>query len=358
MSRTVKIFLIVYAIAVTVVAVMIVRQPDIFMSWPILSVATAAAYVLIALGFLLARDSAAAPGPWCVALTCIAALVAPAVAARYLHEDDGASLVLPMWLLVVGYIAITLVLLRSINSRALDLRSRWPRISVPTALVIGSALVVSSLFVNTAKETGWRILARHTPWITDEYNVARGSASSVAWLGEAFAPVGYVFYALAIFGAVAVLGFVLWSRFSAARLQRSPLFLKLTALVSLTTVWVLTDIYWGWLSVFSFVARSWWVSLVAFGCWVSALIFGFWLVRPLAKGQASRLRMLLAFLLPAGTFNMNLLAFYFIGDSFTDFPGLGLLMIGLLLESWSMIALVGVRKEAAPEQLSATQTAG
>lgn len=129
---------------------------------------------------------------------------------------------------------------------------------------------------------------------------------TIPWLQPIFAPVGYAFYLLGVAGSVALLGVMLKAQFSSERLHSQPLFASLAALITLTSLWLYDDIFWGWRFDLSEVT---WGAVAGALCWLVTLLFGAVFVWHLAHGSHDPwlLGALLIFQLPLVTFNLMMM---------------------------------------------------
>ncbi|MGH9556653.1 MAG: hypothetical protein ACRD2Y_12610 [Terriglobales bacterium] len=362
MSRAFRLFVISYAV---VIAVAEAGFEHFEMSahgsaWTLdflMTLTPAASYVVLAVGFALSRERERAPGRLWLAIVFAgtAASTMVSVGAWWLdparEEPIRLSSVL-MILLVLAYLGFTAVFINRLGSQQSPVPSRNGSILRVASLVIGAVLVLSSLFlgITVGHETGWGVITMQESWVTAYYSVGKGVFwSEIRWLQPIFGPAGYAFYVAGLLGTLALVALQVKSLLSKEWMQASPLFARLTALIALASLWLITDIFWGWHFDYSGVP---WVATMAFGCWLAAIIFGAVLLLPLTRGETApwRLRALVVFQVPVGAFNMMMLPGYFGANSIAPFPGLALLIVGMQIETWACISLLVSRgKQVAQE---------
>lgn len=341
-------FLVFYAIALSVIAVGGRRHVDGDNVWSIL-LWPAISYALLALGFWFSRDAPKAPGKLWLAIIFVF-LFFVVIPTQSGFEDWAVFA-----LLLACYLTATGVLIRRLSSGGSSVKGRVQHVALPMSLLIGAALVGSSLFqgITFAAEgiptgaPGWALLARKAQWVTSFASVGRSAVSEVAipWLQPIFGSVGYAFYLLGLLTTLAITALLLRSRFSIKRMRASAIMAPLTAVISWVTLWLVTDIFWGWHFDLS---ETPWVAALAFACWLGVLIFGAALLLPVVRGDLApwRLRVVLIFELPIVAFNFMPLRGYFTEPE-TPFPGLALLIIGMLIESWVCFDLLARAKSPA-----------
>jgi hypothetical protein len=307
-------------------------------------------YGLAAIGFALSGNRENAPGTFWLGFVFALALSLPGVLLLP-PSPHYFDLISPFvtWSLV-AVIAVLFVMgllinrLRSENGRFFN-HSRG--IELPLMLMVGAAAVLSSLFLSTTYgDLGWSIVTWRNHWITDYSSVGTGALGfgpTISWLHPIFGPVGYAFHLLSLVASLAIVVLLVKSRFSGEHIAGTALFAKLTALTSLVSLWLVTDIFWGW--QFN-LASAPWLATLGFGCWLAALIFGAALLLPVARGETAawRLRALVVFQLPVVAFNMLALPGYF-HKGVVYLPGLAFLIVGMQIQSWAcMDLLVGREK--------------
>jgi hypothetical protein len=216
-------------------------------------------------------------------------------------------------------------------------------------LAIGALFVLSSLFfkIGLSKEsTGWTVLIRQDHWVTHYASVGQSAflGGRIPWLQPIFGPVGYAFYVLALATSLAVVVWVIGRRFRAADSADCDIFARLTTLVAMGTVWLLTDIFWGW--HYDLSERPWLATIAAL-CWLASLVFAAALLVPVAHGKRDpwRFRALLLSQLPLLTFKAVMLPIYLGRDDYLPRFGLAFLMIGLQVQCWTCVYLVTARKK-------------
>jgi hypothetical protein len=161
---------------------------------------------------------------------------------------------------------------------------------------------------------------------------------------------GYVLYAVAILAALGTLVWLVRTSFSSARLRSSPVLPVMGAVTMLSALWGVSDIYWGW--QFN-LDRVRWASWLGFACWIATLGFGFIVVLHIARwpGGNKNLCNLMLFQVPLALFNFHMVPeyiYYSLGGGIFSVPlaGLGLLLLGLQIESWAYAALLLGRETA------------
>lgn len=368
MSRTFRLFAICYAAAMVAIAASVthhnIQAGSGWLEGWVMIINPALCYVLLAIGFILSKKRENSPRRlW---LRLVFALTFSFVVFSWVDLSDSqtnrefiARLILSA-LLILSYIAISGMLIRRLGSKGSSAFSRTSRIVLPLLLMAGAALVLSSLFLETTEDApGWRVIAEQKSWITGYYNVGAGIfGPTIHWLQLIFAPAGFAFYLLGLAASLALIVLLLKSRFSLERMNGTALFARLTALISLVSLWVVTDIFWGWHFDLSDTP---WAAAVAAGCWLGALIFGAVLLLPVTRGDAApwRFRALLVFELPIVAFNLMILPTYFEShEVFVHFPGLGLLIVGALTETWACMGLLTRGEKAAEEVTEISPVAG
>jgi hypothetical protein len=150
---------------------------------------------------------------------------------------------------------------------------------------------------------------------------------------------------------MATLAMVFWLsvfRVSFRLLGPSRLFARFAAVFTFAVFWVYTDIFWGWKYLGS---QSLWSSYLGTALWLIAPLFVLVLLIPmtLRQGETWRLQTILLLQLPVAAFNYSMMPDYFGKAALVHLPGLGLLMIGLQLES---LACLGMMMLPVPEPAS------
>jgi hypothetical protein len=357
MGRGFRIFLFVFAAAVTAVAIgsyLHAHEHSIagFSTQWLLIGSTACSYLVLAFAYLYCKEPSQAPTPkWLAILFAVALsqLIVSYVATdvfgfRYFLQFIGLRLV-PF----CAFLGVTAFLLSGFPSKASAVSGRLRRILIPASLLTSAALVLSSLFLRTtfndsSDGTGWNVITHHAHWVTTEANVAHGVffGSTINWLDTLYAHAGFPIYSLSLIATIlTVLGLVA-SRMSTARFQASSFFRLSSAIAILASLWVITDIFWGWHFDLSSVT---WAAVIATGLWLATPIFGVALLLPVIRGALDvwRLRALLLFQFPLVAFNVLMLPVYFQSDEPTHLPGLGCLILGLLIQSWACMEVLARR---------------
>ena len=226
--------------------------------------------------------------------------------------------------------------------RPLPVRRIW---SAGFLVVLGSLLIFSSMFLTITVPTnyepgrhgqGWQVLDRQEQWITAQASVGQSAfmGGAIKWLQPIFPTFAYPIYTLTIVATLAVLIVVASYRFSLTRLADSKTFDRLTASLSLASVWILTDIHWGW--HFDFAEYPFPAALGAL-TWFAMLVFASIAAWRIVHGDHSPelISWLRLIQLPLIAFNLMLMRAYFEPGSFVPLQGLATLLVGLPSLSWA-----------------------
>ena len=231
-------------------------------------------------------------------------------------------------------------------------------------LVLGSFFVLSSMFLSitvapnyprVGNGEGWRVLDRQEQWITAYASVGQSvfMGEPIKWLQPIFPTAGYPLYALTIVTSMAVLIIAFSLRFSARQLAASKIFTRLTAFLTLATLWIVTDAHWGWHFDFADHRVS---AVIATLTWFAMMMVALFATWHIARGNISfkLISWFRLIQLPMIAFNLMLLRAYFERDSEVPLHGLGMLLIGLPILSWScqQILLTNPVKQKAGMKLS------
>lgn len=358
MSRTFRILAVFHAVAIVVVAVgAVITSTDLeFAGAWVFFLAPALCYAVLAAACVSSRNLSRSVGGPLVWVTFALALSIPGVMA-VAYPGDELNWVLGT-VLVTAYLAVAIFLRRRFAQERSDL-TRMQRVGLLAALLAGVSLVGASLLLRITADigrgvtpSGWRILAGQARWITTYYSVGNIDGDhAISWLHPIFGPVGYGFYLLAVVGTIALLGLLAVSRFSIAEARANRFFPWMTAILNLASVWLVTDIFWGWHYE---LAHTPWLATVAFACWLAMLLMGAVLVLPMLRRDASpwRVGTLLSHQLPLTAFNLTMLPVYFTDDHWLFFPGLAALILGLQLLAWGSTCIL-TRTSAAASQETA-----
>ena len=211
-------------------------------------------------------------------------------------------------------------------------------------LVLGVILISSSLFLVTtypdnygigSKGEGWRVLDRQEEWITGHASVGQSAfmGHTIKWLQPIFPATGYSLYTLTIIASIVTLVVASLFRFSIRQLATSKTFTRITAFLSLASVWIVTDVHWGWHFNFADYPAA---AVLGTLTWFAMLLGGCFAGWRIARGSISpALISWLRFIqLPMIAFNLMLLRAYFEHDSFVPLHGLATLLLGLPILSW------------------------
>jgi len=347
MSRSLRMFLIAYA--AVMIACTASLGKDMFSevggTWFLLGYA-AVSYLALALGYAFINDRNRAPGGIALTAVFVAALSLP-LALGFGFEPLKANppLTLLFLISVPSYLACTGLLLHRLRGKQERQHGTAWQTVVLVALGAGAVLVLASLALKTTENaTGWNVIAFREKWITSEVNVATGIFDlEIPWLQPFYKPGGYLFYSLGLIATVVMLIRLLFSRMKLNRACESRLFRGCLLAINISCFWVLTDIFWGWHFDFSSFPVT---AAIATVLWLAGPLFAILLVVPLIwkENDLWRLQALLALQVPVATFNLVMLGMYW-GTDGLDMPGLGLLIIGLLLESLACIEILASRTE-------------
>lgn len=306
-------------------------------------------YIALAVGYMLSGERENAPSRFWLGLTFALVLSCSFLWpwADPLESHLSPLSLLPL-LLSITFLAATAFVLSQLRGERCERFNRVRGITLPLSLMVGGGLVLASLFLTvTLKDgtgTGWSVVTRQTQWVTYYASMGQGAffGPTIDWLQPVFAPVGYVLYLLGTAGMLAMILLLVKSRFTVEKMQASGLFKWLSTLIIFVSLWLFTDVFWGW----HFVDLPYvpWAAAVALGCWLLMLAFGAILLAEMAHGEAAswRFRALLVFQVPLAGFNVLMLPDYYQRHAETYLPGLGLLIAGMQVASWAcMLTLVG-----------------
>jgi hypothetical protein len=204
-------------------------------------------------------------------------------------------------------------------------------------------LVLSSLFLpitfqsdSSQRAAGWRILDRQEHWITSYASVGQSAAfgDRIPWLQPVFQVAGFSFYGVTVLATIAMLITLIALRLSPARLAPMSVFRRLTAVLSLASVWVLEDIHWGWHFDFSGFVYA---ALAATAFWLTMIVSSAVVVWRIAVSDRSPalISWLRLIQIPMIAFNLMFMRAYFEHDSYIPFTGLAVLLFGLPMLSWA-----------------------
>jgi hypothetical protein len=322
-------------------------------------------YLAFAFGYLRVRDSATEAGRWLTLLLLIALMQSLVLWSR--GWESGIVPRATLWfflvtVLLVGFRGLAIAH-GSPPSPAWFRRLR----TVPMVLLsVGASLVVSSLFLQVTLTrngsggsplpTGGRLLLRQVRWVTAEIGLTQDIDDLATGIPSvAFDVAGAVLYAVAVLAALATLVRLVRARFASTRLRSSRVLPVTGAATMLCALWAVSDIYWGW--QFS-LDRMRWAAWLGFACWTATLGFGLTAVLRIARasGGSKNLHNLMLFQVPLALFNFFMVPeyiYYSLGGGIFPVPlaGLGLLLLGLQMQSWGYAALL-LGREAAPHHLT------
>jgi hypothetical protein len=307
---------------------------------------TAVSYAVLALGYLTGRVKAKAPAwPWLAGV--FALVLSPLVGFdwRTASGEDFAYLFSPL-----TYLCLAALILYEFRSKAANLNV-VRRILDTTALISGCGLVLSSIFLNIATDsggsdhwTGWSVVVRRGGWVTSGFNI--GSEEGIKWLQAIYTYPAYVIYLIVLIATLSMIVCLAVSRFSMHRLQASRALGWFTAIFTFACLWVYTDIFWGWNDAIngSFDLAPWRAALTT-ALWAAGPLFALVHLAPIARGRSDvcRLQAVAIFQIPVAAFNSLMLPELRSGS--VDVLGLALLMLGLLLVSSACMDLM-IRRDA------------
>jgi len=343
-----RVFLFVYSVAMAAVVVGYYAQHNSDSFWP--DTATIAfSYFILAVGYSASLDRDRAPARVWLVIAFVSLLFLPSTLLFALLSEHpplprGLLMAVFYTLVVLAYLGVAVILLR--YSRSKEEHARLRRILVPPALVAGAALVFSSLFLGITDNhgpTGWSILTFKAQWITSHVNVGTPIffGNTIEWLQPLYVPGGYITYLATLLATAVILIWLVAGRMSIDRSCESSLLTLPAVVISLACLWVTTDIFWGWHFDLS---STTWAAVVATVLWLAGPLFGAVVLVPSLwkRRETWRLRAFLLLQVPLATFNLVRLQAYFGYDSL-EIPGLGTLIVGLLLESLACLALLAQR---------------
>jgi hypothetical protein len=316
---------------------------------------TASCYIVLALAYTFA---AARPeglkAPWLA--TVFAICLSLPFGSYGIVEDLPVRPVLAYLAIAVlpllAYFGVITLLLSELRRGPAPGSSHVLRKLLPASLFVGAVLVLCSLFLRTTfgdpGDTGLSILAWRTSWVTAGTNVAHDVlfGPTIPWLNVFYVCAAYPIYLLALLAAIATLAGLAASRFSIERLQMWRLFHLSAALASWSCLLVISDIFWGWHFDLS---NSTWAATLATALWLATLVGGAIVLLPLARGRPAvgGVATLLVFQVPLAAFNVLMLPVYFRRYSIADLPGLGCVILGLLIQSSAYAEVLFRRKGVA-----------
>lgn len=271
-----------------------------------------------------------------------ASLLGVAAFAGSPFDANGVALLTFVGSAILIYLIVAAVLLRVLPPRTTAGSGKWSRWPIPGLLLIGAAMVLSSLFLRVANlgvGTGWDVILGKGNWVTAGFNVGSGLfGPTIGWLQPFYACAGYFVYFATVASTIAMLTLLATNRFSSGCFRDSTFGLSLLVIVNLCELSMLNDIFWGWHFDMSNIT---WAAVIATVLWLAMPVFGLWLLAPAiwGKRESWRLKAFLVVQVPMAAFNFLMLPAYF-GQQNLDVPGLGILIIGLQLESWACLGLL------------------
>lgn len=345
MSRYFLWFLIIYTLALTAISVGQIQSQGGPIDWTdlwTLYLGPTIAYAVFVLGVAFSKDRARSLGKFWLGLVYLFAFLPIWIfvfksfwGGKPFHDWVQAGVALNL-LVGIGYLAFTWYFLGRLSSDGPRSFGRTRSIAAPVSLAAGALLVLSSLALRTSFDSpGWRVVTMRKGWLTYYASVGQSAflGPTIRWLAPLFGPVGYVFYVVGLVASLAMIVLLVRFRFSGEKLRAAKSFSRLAAIICLVSLWIFTDIFWGWHFDLSSTP---WAAVIATGCWLAGLVLGGVLLLPVAQGhiEPSRLRTLLLFQVPIAAFNVAMFPMYF-GDS--DYPGPGLvaLIVGLQIATWA-----------------------
>ena len=271
-----------------------------------------------------------------------ASLLGVAAVAGWPFDADAVTLLTFVGSAILSYLIVAAVLLRVLPSQVSATSGKVQRRLIPGLLLIGAAMVLSSVFFRVANlgvGTGWDVILREGSWVTAGFNVGSGLfGPTIGWLQPFYAYAGYFVYFVTVASTIAMLTLLAINRFSSGCFRNSIFGLSLSVIINLCGISMLNDIFWGWHFDLSNIP---WAALTATVLWLAMPIFGIWLLAPViwGKRESWRLKSFLVVQVPIASFNFLMLPAYF-GRQNLDVPGLGILIVGLQLESWACLGLL------------------
>lgn len=225
------------------------------------------------------------------------------------------------------------------------------RVGNPQLLMIaGAALVFATLFLPMAfgagdmdlRAAGWRVLARQARWITSEIGLpAAPFGNSMPRLSPVFGVIGCAFYVVTLAGSLASVALLAGLRLSSERLRGSAVARRLGAAALLAAAWAVTDLFWGWHFELDAVP---WAVVFGVGCWAAALGYAAAIAGRIARGHLGGLSGFVLFQLPLVAFNCAVLPVYWTSD--INMSGLGLLFLGAQAQAWGYASLLMGERQA------------
>jgi hypothetical protein len=269
-------------------------------------------------------------------------LLGVAALAGWPFDVDGFMLLTFVGSAILIYLTVAVVLLQVLPSRPPASTGKLQRRLISGLLLVGAAMVLSSVFsriANLGVGRGWDVVTRRASWVTSGFNVASGLfGPTIEWLQGFYAYAGFVVYLLTLASTVAVLALLVRNRFSSVCFHESTFGLSLSVIVNLCGLSLLNDIFWGWHFDLSNIA---WTAVTGTVLWLVMPMYATWLLAPAIWGKREpwRLKAFLVLQVPIAAFNFLMLPAYF-GEQNLGIPGLGILIMGVQLESWACLMLL------------------
>jgi hypothetical protein len=318
---------------------------------------TSASYILLALAYSFHDERQEGPNKKWILVLGVLALSLPIGAYRVVDDFPAQPLLTYLAVTVLplaAYLVFIVPQLLNFRFRTTSHPSRIRRILLPASLLGGASLVFASLFLRTTFEgTGLSILMRKAQWVTAGTNVSVGAFGPGApWLNVFYIYAAYPIYLFSLLASLAALAAFARSRFSLEKLQHSRILRYSASFAIFSSLWVVSDIFWGWHFGLSPLA---WAAAIATALWLATPILGAALLIAFSRGREGLwpLRALILFQFPLTAFNVLMLPIYFLPSSIAELPGLGCLIVGLLLQSWAhTVLLLGSQVPAAGTKTS------
>jgi len=294
------------------------------------------AYVLVVIGYVWSVSEETALGRMWLALVFILTVVPPVFFALILFlcllvatEFDLSTLSAGEWipyvLLIAGNLWVAVLVIHSLPLREGHAYT-WE----------GSPILLVSLAAGAGFILISTILVFSSPAGLDMKRVLGGQW--LGWRDSVSVMGGCVIYPVSLLATLGLVVLLIRSRFSMARVRALPCFVSLTGVMSLANLGLATNILWMEPPGRSPFGAGRQADAVVIGSGLAAIVIGVVLFLPLLKGKAVpwRLHALLVFQIPiilmlAKTFRLFVVP---------HFAWMGVLSIGLVIQSWACVELL------------------
>lgn len=308
-------------------------------------------YFVLALGYSRLRNCEGTPSRVALGVVFAAALSLPLSLPFSLGDELPGWQAVALTAIVVAYLVATVTLLRELKSMD-SLRSRWrSNVLAPLLALFGAGCVISSLSLKVTwaqTATGWDVAMRRAEWVTSFINVGNDGSTTIEYLQPFYAHAGYVAYILAVSATLVILISLAALKIPIHWMRKRRIFALSAIIVNLISFWILTDIFWGW----HFALKSIeWAAVLATILWLIGPLLGTALLVPSLwnSNETWRFMMFITFQIPLIAFNLTMLFTYLpshsLLDASLDLPGLGMLIVGLQLESWACLELLMLERK-------------